>query len=180
MEWDSIFWFCSLLGTGLFLIQLVWMFIGGDPSHELDPHSDVSDGKFKWGRRQITTAFIMMFGWVGLASLHQFKYTPLLSAAMALFMALFSSLLIHLIFKIAQKAHSTGSIFNLEEAIGKKATVYQRIPHSGSGKIVLPLNQMTQEIDAISLSGEEIPSFTEVEVVKKSNSTTVIVKSLNK
>ena len=186
INFSSIFWFCALLGTGLMAVQFIWMILGADHDHELDPHempgshSDTGDGKFKWGLRQMITASIMMFGWIGLASHHQFNYSLLVSTFIALSGAFFSSLTIRLIFHISQKAHSTGSVFNIEQAVGKEAVVYQRIPEAGSGKISISIHQMTHEINAISLLGEEISSFTKVQVVKTSNETTVVVKTVKK
>ena len=59
--------------------------------------------------------------------------------------------------------------------IGKEAMVYQRIPKGGVGKITLSLNDLTYEIDAISHQNEELSSFIQVQVLKKSDEKTVVV-----
>ena len=66
-------------------------------------------------------------------------------------------------------------VFRIEDAIGKQATVYQRIPKGGAGKISLSLNNLTYELDAISDHSEELSSFTQVHVLKKADEKTVVV-----
>ena len=78
-------------------------------------------------------------------------------------------------FKGARKLHSPGAIFDLEKAIGKEATVYQRIPKSGTGKISVSMDKMLYEIDASSLNGDEIESFSQVLISKKIDDKTLAV-----
>jgi hypothetical protein len=87
-------------------------------------------------------------------------------------------LLISLLFKLAFKLRSPGTVFRIEEALGKEATVYQRIAKERVGKISLPLREITHEIDAISLNGEEIASFTQVQIVKIADEKTVLVTQI--
>lgn len=79
------------------------------------------------------------------------------------------------IFKSAKKLRSQGSIFRIDDAIGKEATVYQDIPRTGTGKITLSLNNLTYEIDAISSHPDELPSFTKVQIIDKADDKTVVV-----
>lgn len=120
---ENLFWFCALLGSGSFLIQILFAFFVG--------HEDDFDYSFKWLSKQAVTGFLMMFGWVGLSCILELKFPLFLSTLIALFAGLISVLITALIFKGAQKLRSTGTIFKLEEAIGKQAFVYQRIPKGG-------------------------------------------------
>ncbi len=86
-----------------------------------------------------------------------------------------SALVTAFIFKSAKKLHSSGTVFRLDEAIGLKAVVYQRIPKGGVGKISLSLHNLTYEVDAVSCAGEEIPSFTQVQILKKADEKTVVI-----
>ncbi len=170
-EKDSLFWFCALAGSGMFLIQFLLYFSGAD-ADDVDDHSAQH---FKWLSKQAVTGFLMMFGWVGLACKRELGYAPLASTGWAIGAGLVVMLITGLVFRGARKLRSPGSVFRLEEVIGKEATVYQRIPKEGVGKISLSLHDMTHEVDAISLNGEEIASFSPVRVVKKTDERTVAI-----
>ena len=165
----NIFWFCATAGTGMLVIQFLMSLLGADQDA-----THIEDGKFKWQSRQSFTGFVMMFGWAGLTCKEQFMLSTPMTLLIALGTGLLAALITASIFHLAKKAHSTGSVFRIEDAIGKEATVYHRIPKDGSGKITISLNQLTYEIDAISV-GQEIPSFTSVQIIKKADDTTVVV-----
>lgn len=168
-ERDDLFWFCALSGSGLFLIQFVLFFIGADTE------DDSSSQNFKWLSKQTITGFLMMFGWVGLACKRELGFSPLFSTAIAIGFGTLAMIVTAAIFNFARKLRSTGTVFRLQDAIGKEASVYQRIPKGSAGKISLSLHEMTHEIDAISLNGEEIDSFTQVQIIKKADDRTVVV-----
>lgn len=176
---DSLFWFCALAGTGLFIIQFaITLFGAGDlDSHETGTESD--SGDFQWLSKQGITGLLMMFGWVGLTCKKQFGLTGSIVSCLSLgsgFVALF---LTGIIFNAARRLRSTGTVFNIEDAIGKEATVYQRIPSEGRGKISVSIHNFTHEIDALSLNGEEIPSFTSVRIIKIADDKTLFVVPFN-
>jgi membrane protein implicated in regulation of membrane protease activity len=166
---DGLFWFCALAGSGMFLIQFLLFFLGADAE------DDASSQNFKWLSKQAVTGFLMMFGWVGLASKVELGFTTLTATFIAILAGSVAMIITASIFNLARKLRSTGSVFRLQDAIGKEASVYQRIPKGGSGKISLSLHDMTHEIDAISLNGEEVNSFTQVQIIKKADERTVVV-----
>lgn len=167
----NTFWFCALAGTGMLVLQIVMSLIGTD--HDSQENSTIEDGKFKWMTKQASTGFLMMFGWIGLACSEQLSFSLFLSFLLALGAGLIASFLASFIFHLAKKAHSTGTVFNLDDAIGKEAVVYHRIPKYGIGKITVSLQNFTHEIDAYS--EEEIPSFTTIQITKKMDDRTVVV-----
>lgn len=173
-EKEFLFWFCALAGSGMFIIQFALYFMGAD----MDDPDHGSVHNFKWLSKQAVTGFLMMFGWIGLACKKELGFSAPVTAAIAIGAGTIAMLITGLIFKIARKLHSTGSVFSLEEAIGKKAFVYQQIPKEGSGKISVSIYGMTHEIDAVSLNGEEINSFTQVEIIKKADERTVVVNPI--
>lgn len=165
----KFFWFCAVAGTGMFVIQLMMTLLGSDMD---DSHAE--DGKFKWKTRQALTGFFMMFGWSALTCALQFHFSLLPTFLIALTTGLLAAFITSLIFRLAKKAHSSGTVFNIDDSIGKEALVYHRIPKQGSGKITVSLHDITHEIDAIS-EGDEIASFTQVQIIKKMDDKTVIV-----
>ena len=155
----------------MFLIQFLLYFVGAD-AEDLD---DSSSHNFKWMSKQAATGFLMMFGWIGLACKKELGFSPPLSMAIAVAAGLGAMFITGSIFKMARKLRSSGTIFRIEEAVGKEASVYQQIPKKGIGKISISLQDITHEIDAIALNGEEISSFSQVQIVKKADERTVVV-----
>ena len=117
----------------------------------------------------------MMFGWVGLTCRKEFDFSVWQASLAALAGGILSFFCSGFIFNLAKRLRSAGMVFRIEDAIGKQATVYQRIPKGGAGKISLSLNNLTYELDAISDHSEELSSFTQVQVIKKSDEKTVVV-----
>jgi hypothetical protein len=165
---DTFYWFCALAGSGMFVIQFLLTLFGMGDDQD---HFDVQN--FKWLTKQTVTGFLMFFGWVGLTCKKEFVMTSTFSAVCAVAGGLIAVVATALIFKMAKKLRSPGAVFRLEEAIGKEAFVYQRIPKNGLGKISISLNNLTHEIDA--MAHEEISSFTQVQIVKTMDDKIVIV-----
>lgn len=171
-EADSIFWFCALTGSGLFFIQFLLSMMGADSEESLDA------GNFKWLTRQGMTGFLMMFGLSGLTALKEFGLSMQVTLAIACFFGLLALTTVGFIFKMAKKLHSTGTVFNVEDAVGKIATVYQRISQSRPGKISISLQGHTHEIDAITYECQEIVSFSSVLIIQKLDNKTVVVTKI--
>lgn len=171
---DTLFWFCALLGSGLFAIQFVLNLFGAADQVDVEI-SGLEAGEFKWLSRQAVTGFFMMFGWIGLACQKDLELSGVLALVIATLAGLVSILITAFIFKIAKRLQSSGAVFRIEDTIGKEGIVYQRIPKEGSGKISVSLHDLTYEIEAISSQKIELPSFTRVQVLKKADEKTVVV-----
>jgi len=173
---DAFFWFCALSGTVLFIIQFALTLLGAADHNELvDDTSGADAGNFKWMSKQAITGFLMMFGWVALTCQKQFGLQGASTIAIAFAGGLVTVLITGWIFKTAKKFHSPGNVFKIEDTLGKEATVYQRIPAGGAGKISVTLNDLTHEIDAITHEPLDLPSFTRVQIIKKADDKTVVV-----
>jgi hypothetical protein len=88
---------------------------------------------------------------------------------------LFAALTIRSILKLMGKFRSSGTIYRIEDAIGKEGYVYQCIPKGGRGRISVSLHHFTHEIDAISHHHEDLSSFMRVKIIEKSDDSTVVV-----
>ncbi len=173
---DSTFWFCALSGSGLFIVQFLLDLVGGASHHDLDDGGgEISPGKFHWLTKQALTGFLMMFGWVGLTCRKEFDLPGVTSVLLALAGGIVAIFCTGLIFKGAKSLRSSGTVFRIEDSIGKEATVYQRIPKNGVGKISVSVHNFTHEIEAISHNCEELASFTTVKIIKKADEKTVFV-----
>lgn len=171
---EPFFWFCALTGSTLFIIQLIFNLSMGEGHDGMDDGSG-EVGKFKWLSKQAVTGFLMMFGWIGLTSRNEFGLSGISSVILSLLGGFITIVIIGLLFQGAKKLRSSGTVFRIEDAIGKEATIYQRIPKQGVGKISVSLSNFTHEIDAMSLNEEELPSFTSVQIIKKLDEKTVAV-----
>ncbi len=171
---DPIFWFCALAGSGLFVIQFILSLFGADDHGDSD--NGVMDvGQFKWLSKQAVTGFLMMFGWVGLTCKKEFALSGFASIVFACAGGCIAIVLSGFILKISRKLRSSGTVFRIEDAVGKEATIYQRIPQGGVGKVTVSLHHFTHEIEAISTAQEDLPSFTSVQIIKIADEKTVIV-----
>ncbi len=173
---NPIFWFCALVGSGMFLIQFALnLFVADGHHHADDGGNEIDSGKLKWLSKQAITGFLMMFGWTGLACIKEFELSRTLSITISLAAGIITTFITGALFSGAKKLGSSGNVFKIEDVIGKEATVYQRIPKNGIGKISVSFHNLSYEIDAISLSNKELSSFTKVQVIKKSDNGTAVV-----
>ena len=173
---NPVFWFCALAGSGMFFIQFVLNFFGMDSAHHADAGgSETDSSNFKWLSKQAIIGFLMMFGWTGLACIKELKLSRSLTITISLSAGIITIFITGALFRGAKKLGSSGNVFKIEDVIGKEATVYQRIPKNGIGKISISFQNLSYEIDAISLSNEELSSFTKVQVIKKSDNGKAVV-----
>ena len=178
LQSDTLFWFCALSGSGLVVIQLVLNFCGLDHTEGLEDNGPADALKFKWLSKQALAGFVMMFGWTALACQKELVFSTTQTLITASVVGLLAVCVSGWIFKSARRLHSAGSAFHFEDAIGKEATVYHRIPKGGIGKISLSLNEISYEIDAVSHNNEEIPAFSRVQIIKKADDNILIVTAL--
>ena len=119
--------------------------------------------------------FLSVGGWVALmmnasANIFWSILVGILSGALA-------SVLLALAFKQAMKLESVGNV-QYKNAVGKKGTVYIKIPanFSGKGKINLTLQERFIEVDAMTKEEVDLKPGTTVVVTGLENETTLIVK----
>lgn len=175
---EKFFWLCAIAGSSLFALQFLLTLIGAsDQEAEID-ESPADAGNFKWLTRQAISGFIMMFGWAALSCKKEWHFGDLISAGAGLCAGAITLYITGTIYKMAGKLHSSGTRYKIEDAVGKEATVYQRIPKNGVGKITVSLYDLTHEIDAVSSDGEELPSFARVQIIRKSDDKTVVIKRI--
>jgi len=171
---DTIYRFAAYIGSGLFVIQFLSSILGG-MTEDYDNINEV-DGQFKLLSKQAITGFMMLFGWTGLTCLLEFNLSGFHTVLIASLSGLLTMLLTAIVFRSARKLHSSGTVFRIEDTIGLEAVVYQRILKEQAGKVTVSVKQFTHEIDAIS--DEDLPSFTNVRILKKMNESTVFVVSV--
>jgi hypothetical protein len=171
---DTLFWYATIIGSLSFVIQALLTLFGG--SHDIEDHSIEADfSQLKLLSKQAITGFLMIFGLSGLACRKEFGLDIVPSIFLSILAGAVAVYLNALIFKGAKSLRSRGSVFKIEETIGKRATIYQKIPKNGVGKITISLNDLTHEIDAMSYEAKDLESFSSVEIIKKVDEKTVVV-----
>jgi len=177
---EKFFLIVAAVGGVLFLIKLVLMFMGTDHGgddvgavHSVDTGD--SDVSFKLLSLQAITAFLLMFGLIGYAMMHQSKLSAAWATAGGTGAGVAAMVLVAWIFRFATKLQSSGTL-NLDNAAGQEGTVYLRIPPGGTGKVQCLCQGRLVTLDATSEASEELKSGQRVKVLRVVNSTTVVVQ----
>ena len=177
---EIVFWLCALVSTVFFVFRVILMLITGGMDVDIDSgHADIghhADSSFEKISLNTVTAFLMMFGWMGLACYKQFHLSATISILVALVAGFSCMMITAYFFRQAKKLASAGGEFSLEKTVGQKGRVYQRIPAEGHGKITIAVGDMTHEVDAVSGDHKDIESFETVEVLRVLDQKTVSVK----
>lgn len=173
-------WFtvAAFVGTIFFLGRLALMFVGGDggvdADFDTDIHGDPGDA-FKVLSIQAVAAFLMGFGWAGLAGLNGFGWTWTNSLLFAIVAGAGMVWLLGLLLKAVHDLQSTGNV-RMESAVGTEGQVYANIPESGSGRgqVQIVIDGRQRLYSAIS-EGEAIPSQTRIRVIRVNEDRTLTV-----
>jgi hypothetical protein len=182
---DLFFAAIAFGGTFFFVLRVLWMLHTGGHDHAHDPgvghttDTHDADTDFKLLTVNTITAFLMIFGWAGLACARQFQLGTLLALLGASGAGLASMLGTAAILRLFLRLNSSGQRFDIGQAYGRAASVYQRIPPGGKGRIQIVLDGVTRELDAVSESKQEIESFKEVTVVEILDARTVRVARIS-
>lgn len=177
-----VFWLCAIVGSVFFVLKGVLTIVSGaDFDLDVETDSDIVDGHdtevaFKVLSLTSVSAFIMMFGWSGLAAYKEYGFSAALTVLVAFVVGTASMFATAYLFKLALKLKSDGATFDKTSIIGKTAKVYHEIPADGSGRVQITVGGFVRELDAVSADQTAIKSFETVEVVELVNQHTVSVK----
>ncbi len=173
---DALLAVCATVGGVLFLLWLVMQFMGMDSDSDLDlgdvdvdasspDTSGTADISFTLLSFQGLSAFLTMFGLVGLTFSLQLGTGPFLAVLGGCGAGLLTAYYIGRMFMFARRMESSGTI-KLENAVGSEATVYLTVRPSGVGKIQLTVQNRLGIYEAISESDEAIETGAIVRVIR--------------
>jgi len=192
---DQVLFAFALIGSLLFVVQLLMMLIGGgegdaDAGHAGDvadaPDADVvdshmthadSDAAFKVFSVQGTVAFFMMLGWVGLAAGRTFGLGTAASVGLGLAAGVIANLLMAKVFQGFKRMQSSGTM-DLANAVGQEGAVYLSIKVDQPGKVQVTVQQHLKVFDAVTEDGAELPTGTRVRVVRVVQGNTMVVQKV--
>ena len=178
---EKIYWCFAIPFSLLFLIQIIITFFAGDMDSveaEGDADAAVEDDTgidFQFLTLKNLIAFFTIFGWTGIACL---------AGDMKIVSTVFISILAGLIMMtiMASIAFFMGKLtdsgtLNLNNAKGKVASVYLRIPpkREGTGKVQVKV-QGLRTLDAVTDNEEEIKTGALVDIVDVINNDILLVK----
>ena len=178
---EQVFWACAIIGSVIFLIQLVCTLIGMDASDvEVDFDGanplDMGGGMSLFSVRALVN-FLVGFGWAGVS------LRPAISADVVLYVVsiavgLFFAWLVMALMNKLLRLERNGA-FSVSEAVGKTASVYLRIPAGcqGHGKVQVSIRGSIHEFPAVT-DGEELRTGTMVKVVSVLEDSVLLVSQL--
>ena len=184
--WDTIpgvmkvLWVIAIPSTLLFLIQMVMLVFGFDSDHDMDaPSGDggldmhTDSGLNLFSVRNLII-FMTVFSWSGITGLASGWNTGV-TFGISFVLALGIMISVAWMFKKISTMGETGT-FDIAKAKGATATVYIPMTGASKGKVNARVDGRLVELDAVSMTKEDIPTGTTVEIVEVVDRQFVIVK----
>ncbi|MBC7835724.1 MAG: hypothetical protein H7Y88_11585 [Phycisphaerales bacterium] len=186
---DNAAWFTvpAFIGTGIFVLRLALMLIGGVADMDLDlgvdhgggdiHHGDASAHAFQILSVQGISGFLMGFGLGGLAAYKNGQGWPL-SIGVGVGVGIAMVWILGVSLKGLHDMQSSGNI-SIDQTIGVEGDVYVGVPTRGSGRgqVRLIVNNRERMFNAISEAGD-LPSRTRVRVVGINDDNSVTVQPI--
>ncbi len=158
------------------------MDIDGDVGHvEIDGHADVhhgggdSDASFKLLTLQGITAFLMMFGLVGLAMHINSRSSEPLAILAGFAAGMLALYVVAKLFAFMKGLQSSGTV-DIRNAVGAAGSVYLTIPTGGIGEVQVAVQERLRIYEAKAENGEEIKTGQNVRVVNVVGGNTLVVQ----
>ena len=174
---DLVFLTSALVGATFFILRAFFsLFLGAFEDHDTDTHHGDVEPEFKLLTMHSLTGFLMIFGLIGLGFRHHMNSSVGQSLIFAIGCGLLMMVITAAIFYMASRLTSRGTVFRIEETVGKPATVYMRIEPHTDGKIQITIRGMMRELGARTKYGETLESFSHVRVTEVIDGDTVFVE----
>jgi len=182
---EYFFLTCAVTGALFVILRLILLFIGietdlsGDMDihiDEIDIHHTDSDIGFKLLSLQSLSAFLLMFGLVGLALYNENREGILISLAGAIVAGLAAVWSIGKLFSLFEKLQSTGTI-DLQNAVGTEGKVYLDIPENGTGRVLIHIQNRLREYDAKTEANKGLKTGEPIRVVQVKGKLLIVEKT---
>ena len=177
----KIMWGIAIPVSIVFVIQMIMTFLGmgdhGDVSGDSNVDADMQMPFQLFTFRNFVN-FFLGFAWAGISLYDAFENKAWLTVVSVCIGLLLVAIVMGLLYALS-KAIQSGNI-DINNAVGKPATVYFPIPAAGKGKgkIQMSIQQAVREYDAISQAEELIPTGTMVRVKEVVDAHTLVVEIL--
>lgn len=164
------YFYIAIISTVLYVIKtVIFSFFGGDAEVHSDFNSSFeTDTAFDFLSIQSILAFLMGFGWLGLACLNEWKLslklTLMISVLFGFLMMFLSAYLMASIKKLNKNI-----IKDISGCVGKIGKSYTNFAPKAEGQVEIEVNGQLAIENAINNTDKEIKSFTPIKVVKYEN-----------
>jgi hypothetical protein len=183
---DNAAWYTipAMVGTAFFTLRMVLLLLGADHHTDfhagdldaVDAHHGDSTHSFQFLSIQSIAAFIMGFGWAGLAGHKGTAWGPVLVNAVAIAGGGGMVWLLAMMLKGMTELQTSGTVA-LDAAIGREGDVYVSIPGDGRrGQVRLIVNGRERIYDAIT-QGQDLPTGSRIRALKANGDNTLTVTS---
>ncbi len=173
----NIFMYTAIFSTVLYIIKMVlFLLTGGDVEVESDFDTIAeADTSFNFVSLQSILAFLMGFGWSGLACVVQLKTSYSLALIVGIIVGLvFMFLSAYLMFSI--KKLNKKITLDYATLTGKEGKAYTNIPAKKEGQIEINFNNRLSILEAVNDGNEDISAFSVVKVIKVENEKIYVTK----
>ena len=171
-------WFTvpALVGTGGYLLRLLFDGGGDDGGAEIGDGASIGDVTATALSVQGLLAFLMGFGWGGLACLRALEWSGPASVGGGVGTGLVFIAMTVLVLRVARRLQSRGNI-SLGRLVGSEAEVYTTIPAAGKGlgRVRTVVDERERFVSATT-SGEGIAPRTRVTIEKVNGDNSVSVR----
>jgi hypothetical protein len=174
----TVYTMCAVIGGAILALQMILLLFGGDVDADTDVDSiDASDGFGVLSIRSIAS-FLTFFGLSGMWGTEE-GWGSFTTVSVAMGAGSFMLVVVAWIMSLQSKLYSEGNV-QPENAVGKEATVYLRIPgeNSGRGKITVAIQGRTHEYPAFT-NGPQLATGSAVRVVSMAAQNTFEVEALD-
>ena len=180
---NHVAWFGvpAVIGSVFFVLRMVLMLVGGDlghggmDAHGVDVHHGDSSDAFKLLSVQSIAAFLMGFGWGGLAAHVGADWPWTASTLFAFGCGIGMVWLLAMLLRAMISLQSSGNV-SLDDAVGVEADVYVTVPAEGHGRgqVRVVINNRQRICNAVT-QGEALPSRSRVRIINVNKDNTVTV-----
>lgn len=134
---EYILFYMGAISSGLFIVKIILMWVGGDFEGDADFEADAGDSDGDFGVFSINAmiCFFMALGWFGLAALKEWGFTFYPALAIGVVAGVACSLLFSLSLAFAKKLNHETPTPSLKK--GDTGQVYSKIPAYGIGKVTV-------------------------------------------
>ncbi|MBI2506158.1 MAG: NfeD family protein [Candidatus Latescibacteria bacterium] len=179
---EQLLWYLAVPATLVFAAQTILTLVGLTFDHtgvdEAQHHDGVAGEHAYFPVFTIRNLinFLMMFGWTGIAMIHQFQTGILVTALVSLVAGTALMFLVAFMLYGVSKLASGGAAAVDQSLVGMEAKVYLKIParRSGLGKVILTVQGVQRELPAAT-EGPELPTGTLVKVTELAADGSVVV-----
>jgi hypothetical protein len=173
-------WFTvpAIVGTGVFIIRLALMGMGDMETDVAtgDSHADPGEG-FKILSIQAIAAFLMGFGWIGLACYRGADaVTPSMAALLGIGGGVLSVWVLGMLLRGVYNLQSSGNV-PLSSLVGREGDVYVTVPPAGkgSGQVRVVVDKRERIVNAVSAGDAPLATGSRVKVAKVNDDNTITV-----